>query len=147
MVTYVILYYLLVDILFDNICFQWNDKSWKKSNSRYIMTSYFQPLLLWTGVMLICRYLYRSASIFRWKFAKSYRYTPLHKLFQVFRSTSPTIRNTSGYKAKAVEFRQIFFNCVYTCLLFFKVNLILYRIMSTVVSILTILLISCTVTR
>ncbi|KAK2445472.1 mechanosensitive ion channel protein 2, chloroplastic [Trifolium repens] len=34
---------------------EWNDKSWKKSNSRYIMTSYFQPLLLWTGVMLICR--------------------------------------------------------------------------------------------
>lgn len=34
---------------------EWTDKSWKKSNSRYIMTSYFQPLLLWTGVMLICR--------------------------------------------------------------------------------------------
>ncbi|XP_045821492.1 mechanosensitive ion channel protein 3, chloroplastic-like [Trifolium pratense] len=34
---------------------EWNDKSWKKSTSRYIMTSYFQPLLLWTGVMLICR--------------------------------------------------------------------------------------------
>lgn len=32
-----------------------NDKSWKKSSSRYILTSYFQPLLLWTGVMLICR--------------------------------------------------------------------------------------------
>ncbi|RZC15834.1 Mechanosensitive ion channel protein 3, chloroplastic, partial [Glycine soja] len=28
---------------------------WKKSSSRYILTSYFQPLLLWTGVMLICR--------------------------------------------------------------------------------------------
>ncbi|RHN70198.1 putative mechanosensitive ion channel MscS, LSM domain-containing protein [Medicago truncatula] len=34
---------------------EWNDKSWKKSISRYIMTSYFQPLLLWTGVMLLCR--------------------------------------------------------------------------------------------
>ncbi|KAJ1424775.1 Mechanosensitive ion channel MscS [Sesbania bispinosa] len=32
-----------------------SDRSWKKSNSRYIMTSYFQPLLLWTGIMLICR--------------------------------------------------------------------------------------------
>ncbi|KAE9603833.1 putative mechanosensitive ion channel MscS, LSM domain-containing protein [Lupinus albus] len=31
------------------------DKSWKKSTPRYIMTSYFQPLLLWTGLMLICR--------------------------------------------------------------------------------------------
>ncbi|KAG5018890.1 hypothetical protein AAZX31_06G091900 [Glycine max] len=28
---------------------------WKKSSSHYILTSYFQPLLLWTGVMLICR--------------------------------------------------------------------------------------------
>ncbi|XP_019415043.1 PREDICTED: mechanosensitive ion channel protein 2, chloroplastic-like isoform X3 [Lupinus angustifolius] len=31
------------------------DKSWKKSTPHYIMTSYFQPLLLWTGLMLICR--------------------------------------------------------------------------------------------
>ncbi|KAK7311686.1 hypothetical protein RJT34_09976 [Clitoria ternatea] len=31
------------------------DRSWKKSNLRYILTCYFQPLLLWTGVMLICR--------------------------------------------------------------------------------------------
>ncbi|XP_020212121.1 mechanosensitive ion channel protein 3, chloroplastic isoform X1 [Cajanus cajan] len=31
------------------------DKSWKKSSSHYILTSYLQPLLLWTGVMLICR--------------------------------------------------------------------------------------------
>ncbi|KAJ1424772.1 putative mechanosensitive ion channel protein 2, chloroplastic-like [Sesbania bispinosa] len=34
---------------------QRTDSSWKKSSSRYIMTSYFQPLLLWTGAMLICR--------------------------------------------------------------------------------------------
>ncbi|CAJ1974018.1 unnamed protein product [Sphenostylis stenocarpa] len=31
------------------------DRSWKKSSLHYILTSYFQPLLLWTGVMLICR--------------------------------------------------------------------------------------------
>ncbi|KAL9312725.1 hypothetical protein ACSQ67_018177 [Phaseolus vulgaris] len=31
------------------------DRSWKKSSSRYILTSYFRPMLLWTGVMLICR--------------------------------------------------------------------------------------------
>ncbi|RYR42096.1 hypothetical protein Ahy_A08g038546 isoform B [Arachis hypogaea] len=31
------------------------DSTWKKSSSRYIVTSYFQPLLLWTGAMLICR--------------------------------------------------------------------------------------------
>ncbi|RDX89895.1 Mechanosensitive ion channel protein 3, chloroplastic, partial [Mucuna pruriens] len=34
---------------------QRTDSSWKKSSSRYIMTSYFQPLLLWTGAMLVCR--------------------------------------------------------------------------------------------
>ncbi|KAK7353005.1 hypothetical protein VNO80_18437 [Phaseolus coccineus] len=34
---------------------QRTDSSWKKSSSRYAMTSYFQPLLLWTGAMLICR--------------------------------------------------------------------------------------------
>ncbi|KAK7311685.1 hypothetical protein RJT34_09975 [Clitoria ternatea] len=34
---------------------QRTDSSWKKSNSRYIMTSYLQPLLLWTGAMLVCR--------------------------------------------------------------------------------------------
>ncbi|XP_057729149.1 mechanosensitive ion channel protein 3, chloroplastic-like [Arachis stenosperma] len=34
---------------------QRTDSTWKKSSSRYIVTSYFQPLLLWTGAMLICR--------------------------------------------------------------------------------------------
>ncbi|KAK8465262.1 hypothetical protein PHAVU_009G036900 [Phaseolus vulgaris] len=34
---------------------QRTDSTWKKSSSRYAMTSYFQPLLLWTGAMLICR--------------------------------------------------------------------------------------------
>jgi len=38
-------------------CFQGTDRSWKKSSAYYILTSYFQPMLLWTGVMLICRYL------------------------------------------------------------------------------------------
>ncbi|KAF7830011.1 mechanosensitive ion channel protein 3, chloroplastic-like isoform X1 [Senna tora] len=37
------------------IFLQRNDNSWKKSSTRYIMTSYFQPLLLWAGVMLVCR--------------------------------------------------------------------------------------------
>ncbi|KAJ0703636.1 putative mechanosensitive ion channel MscS, LSM domain superfamily [Helianthus annuus] len=32
-----------------------SDGSWGKSNSRYVMTSYLQPLLLWTGAILICR--------------------------------------------------------------------------------------------
>ena len=36
--------------------FQRNDNSWKKSSSHGIMTSYLQPLLLWSGVMLVCRY-------------------------------------------------------------------------------------------
>ncbi|KAJ7958919.1 mechanosensitive ion channel protein 2, chloroplastic-like [Quillaja saponaria] len=31
------------------------DSSWKKSSSHYVMTSYLQPLLLWTGATLICR--------------------------------------------------------------------------------------------
>ncbi|MFS7954672.1 putative mechanosensitive ion channel MscS, LSM domain superfamily [Helianthus anomalus] len=32
-----------------------SDGSWGKSNAHYIMTSYLQPLLLWTGAILICR--------------------------------------------------------------------------------------------
>lgn len=32
-----------------------NDNSWKKSSTHYIMTSYFQPLIVWTGVTLLCR--------------------------------------------------------------------------------------------
>ncbi|XP_050251184.1 mechanosensitive ion channel protein 3, chloroplastic-like isoform X1 [Quercus robur] len=31
------------------------DSSWKKSSTHYVMTSYLQPLLLWTGAILICR--------------------------------------------------------------------------------------------
>ncbi|KAK4276888.1 hypothetical protein QN277_014986 [Acacia crassicarpa] len=37
------------------IFLQRNDNTWKKSRSRDIMMSYLQPLLLWTGVMLVCR--------------------------------------------------------------------------------------------
>ncbi|KAF8024751.1 hypothetical protein BT93_F1811 [Corymbia citriodora subsp. variegata] len=32
-----------------------DDNSWKKSSTHYIMTSYFQPLIVWMGVTLICR--------------------------------------------------------------------------------------------
>ncbi|XP_062164828.1 mechanosensitive ion channel protein 3, chloroplastic-like isoform X3 [Alnus glutinosa] len=35
------------------------DSSWKKSRTFYVMTSYLQPLLLWTGAILICRALDR----------------------------------------------------------------------------------------
>ncbi|CAK7347259.1 unnamed protein product [Dovyalis caffra] len=32
-----------------------SDNSWKKSSTHYVMTSYLQPLLLWTGAILFCR--------------------------------------------------------------------------------------------
>ncbi|XP_054809626.1 mechanosensitive ion channel protein 2, chloroplastic-like [Prosopis cineraria] len=34
---------------------QRSDSSWKKSSTHYVVTSYIQPLLLWTGAILICR--------------------------------------------------------------------------------------------
>ncbi|KAK4261391.1 hypothetical protein QN277_004395 [Acacia crassicarpa] len=34
---------------------QRSDNSWKKSSTHYVVTSYIQPLLLWTGALLICR--------------------------------------------------------------------------------------------
>ncbi|KAG6533089.1 hypothetical protein ZIOFF_006950 [Zingiber officinale] len=34
-----------------------NDSNWKKSKTYYISTSYVKPLLIWTGTMLICRFL------------------------------------------------------------------------------------------
>ncbi|XP_058079632.1 mechanosensitive ion channel protein 2, chloroplastic-like [Magnolia sinica] len=34
-----------------------NDSNWKKSSTYYVLTSYLQPLLLWTGATLICRVL------------------------------------------------------------------------------------------
>ncbi|XP_050213427.1 mechanosensitive ion channel protein 3, chloroplastic-like isoform X2 [Mercurialis annua] len=37
------------------IFLQKSDNNWKKSSTYYIMTSYLQPLLLWTGAILICR--------------------------------------------------------------------------------------------
>uniref|UniRef100_A0A5B6ZQZ6 Mechanosensitive ion channel protein 2 n=1 Tax=Davidia involucrata TaxID=16924 RepID=A0A5B6ZQZ6_DAVIN len=39
------------------IFLQKSDSSWKKSGTHYVMTSYLQPLLLWTGAILICRVL------------------------------------------------------------------------------------------
>ncbi|KAK9050248.1 hypothetical protein SSX86_030781 [Deinandra increscens subsp. villosa] len=38
-----------------NILLHKSDGSWGKSNTHYVMTSYLQPLLLWTGTILICR--------------------------------------------------------------------------------------------
>lgn len=32
-----------------------SDGSWGKSNTHFVMTSYLQPLMLWTGAILICR--------------------------------------------------------------------------------------------
>ncbi|KAF9596632.1 hypothetical protein IFM89_012755 [Coptis chinensis] len=37
------------------IAFARNDSSWKKSSTHYVMSSYIQPLLLWTGAALVCR--------------------------------------------------------------------------------------------
>ncbi|XP_031248546.1 mechanosensitive ion channel protein 3, chloroplastic-like isoform X3 [Pistacia vera] len=31
------------------------DSSWKKSSTHYVLTSYLQPLVLWTGATLVCR--------------------------------------------------------------------------------------------
>ena len=67
-------------------CFQRTD--WKKSSSRYILTSYFQPLLLWTGVMLICRYLSGSTSLFHWKFVMS---IGEHLSINCFRDLDPLV--------------------------------------------------------
>ncbi|CAI9116150.1 OLC1v1017226C1 [Oldenlandia corymbosa var. corymbosa] len=44
----------MADILNDDTL-QKTDSSWKKSGTYYITTSYLQPLMLWTGVMLVCR--------------------------------------------------------------------------------------------
>ncbi|XP_076924309.1 mechanosensitive ion channel protein 2, chloroplastic-like [Bidens hawaiensis] len=38
-----------------NACLHKSDRSWRKSNTHYVMSSYLQPLLLWTGAILICR--------------------------------------------------------------------------------------------
>lgn len=35
--------------------FQKDDRHWKEGNTRYILTSYLRPLLLWIAVILICR--------------------------------------------------------------------------------------------
>lgn len=35
---------------------QKNDSNWKKSRTHYVMTSYIQPWLLWSGAILICRF-------------------------------------------------------------------------------------------
>ncbi|XP_063941717.1 mechanosensitive ion channel protein 2, chloroplastic isoform X2 [Daucus carota subsp. sativus] len=38
-----------------NIFLHKSDKSWNKSGTNYVVTSYLQPILLWTGATLICR--------------------------------------------------------------------------------------------
>lgn len=38
-----------------NIFFHKTDSSWRKSTENYVMTSYIQPILLWTGATLISR--------------------------------------------------------------------------------------------
>uniref|UniRef100_A0A6N2LA08 Mechanosensitive ion channel protein n=1 Tax=Salix viminalis TaxID=40686 RepID=A0A6N2LA08_SALVM len=38
-----------------NLLFHRSDNSWKKSGSYYVLASYIQPLMLWTGAILICR--------------------------------------------------------------------------------------------
>ncbi|GAB2226128.1 hypothetical protein Drorol1_Dr00021920 [Drosera rotundifolia] len=38
-----------------NLFLQKNSSNWKKSTTCFLLTSYLQPILLWTGVTLICR--------------------------------------------------------------------------------------------
>ncbi|GAB2283208.1 hypothetical protein Dimus_017733 [Dionaea muscipula] len=38
-----------------NLFLHKNGDSWKKSTTHYVLTCYLQPILLWTGVTLICR--------------------------------------------------------------------------------------------
>ncbi|KAH9712714.1 Mechanosensitive ion channel protein 2 [Citrus sinensis] len=38
-----------------NLLLRKSDNSWKKSKTHHVMTSYIQPLMLWTGAILICR--------------------------------------------------------------------------------------------
>lgn len=38
-----------------NLLLHKNDNSWKKSSTYYVMSSYIQPFLLWTGAIFICR--------------------------------------------------------------------------------------------
>ncbi|KAJ8451887.1 hypothetical protein Cgig2_007370 [Carnegiea gigantea] len=38
-----------------NLFLHKTDSSWRKSTASYVMTSYLQPVLLWTGAALICR--------------------------------------------------------------------------------------------
>lgn len=38
-----------------NLFLHKSDNNWKKSKTYYVMSSYLQPLLLWTGAILICR--------------------------------------------------------------------------------------------
>uniref|UniRef100_A0A7N1A6E0 Uncharacterized protein n=1 Tax=Kalanchoe fedtschenkoi TaxID=63787 RepID=A0A7N1A6E0_KALFE len=41
--------------LIRTVFFRKNDNNWKKSSTYFIMSSYIQPVLLWTGVTLVCR--------------------------------------------------------------------------------------------
>lgn len=53
--TYSLCFPLNWSVILDSIL-QKSDSNWKKSSTYYVMTSYVQPLLLWTGATLICRY-------------------------------------------------------------------------------------------
>lgn len=44
------------------IMVQKSDNSWGKSGTYHVMTFYLQPLLLWTGAMLVCRLVHSIAS-------------------------------------------------------------------------------------
>ncbi|XP_020574594.1 mechanosensitive ion channel protein 2, chloroplastic isoform X2 [Phalaenopsis equestris] len=39
----------------EGLSFVYNDNNWKKSRTRFVLTSYLQPILLWTGATLFCR--------------------------------------------------------------------------------------------
>ncbi|GLJ15111.1 hypothetical protein SUGI_0247000 [Cryptomeria japonica] len=41
--------------LIRHVVFHRSSRSWKKSSTYYFMTSYLRPILLWTGVILLCR--------------------------------------------------------------------------------------------
>ncbi|KAH0463962.1 hypothetical protein IEQ34_006748 [Dendrobium chrysotoxum] len=71
-----------------------NDNNWKKSRTHFVLTSYLQPILLWTGATLICRH--------------------------GIGSYNSDIRSKPSCQATAIELCKIAIYCAGFCILSFK---------------------------
>lgn len=87
--------------------YQQNEGNWKKSKAYYVSASYIQPLLLWAGAMLVCRYGTWNLPFLNLNFIKIFQSISWSFFLVIFRALDPVALPSEA--SQAVKLRLLNF--------------------------------------